>query len=141
MTNVLVYQLLVFTVEHFRGSYQPVIALIFPVTRELTIWLFTKMIRKCANGDEREALIVMLYGLNVTHTFTLCYIIGSVTDEISTWVLMGFDFLINHCLCLRIVRMRKRNQGSLQHQMILLQELAVAELVEFHAQYMHIIFR
>ena len=74
MTTVLVYQLLAFTVEHFRGPYQPVIALIFPFMRELTIWMFTKIIQKCANGDERKALIVLLYQMNINHTINLCYI-------------------------------------------------------------------
>ena len=133
MSNVLFYQFLVTTIEQFQGPYQPLTALIFPVTREFIIWLFTKMIKKCANGDERGALIVLLYGLNVSHTINLCYIIGSVTDERSTWVLLGFDFLMNMYLSLRIVWIRNKNQESIQHQTVLLQDLAIAELVEFHA--------
>ena len=133
MTVVLFYQFLVANIKQFEGPYQPLFALIFPVTREFVIWLFTKMVRNCSNGDERGALIILSYGLNINHTINLCYVIGSVTDERTTWALLGFDFLINMYLTMRIVWLRKKNQEILQPQTILLQDLAITELVEFHA--------
>ena len=131
--NVLFYQFLMVTVENFRGPYQPLIALFFPVTREFTIWLFTKMIKNCSNGDARSAFIVMLYHINVFHTINLCYLIGSVTDDNAAWVLMGIDFSANMYLCLRIVWMRNKNPEGTEQQVLELQELALVELVEFCA--------
>ena len=63
----------------------------------------------------------------------MCYIIGWSTDEITAWVLMGVDFLMNIYLCLRIVWSRKRNPENLNDQTNLLQELAIVEMVEFLA--------
>ena len=48
-------------------------------------------------------------------------------------MLLHFDFLANVYQCLRIVWIRYKNQTSIQQQILLLQDLAVAELVEFHA--------
>ena len=130
---VAAYQSLAVLIEIFKAPYQQFIALIVPVTRELTIWIMTKIIKRCANGDEGGALIVSAYGWNVNHSIVMCYIIGWSTDEITAWVLMGVDFLMNIYLCLRIVWSRKRNPENLNDQTNLLQELAIVEMVEFLA--------
>ena len=120
-------------IRDFRGPYQPLIGLMFPVTRELAIWIDTKIIRKCTNGDEEGSLIVMFYAMNVNYSIILSYIVGSATDNITSSLLMGIDFLVNMYLCLRLVWVKYRNPTNLDDQTKLLQELAMAELVEFHA--------
>ena len=130
---VAAYQSLAVLIEISKLPYQPFVALIVPITRELTIWIMTKIIKRCTNGDEEGALIVSSYGWNVNHSIIMCYIIGWSTDEITAWVLMGVDFLMNIYLCLRIVWSRKRNPENLQDQTNLLQELAIVEMVEFLA--------
>ena len=84
---VFVYQILAIITMKFRGPYQPLIALIFPVTRELSIWLLTKMVKKCSYGDERRGLTIMFYQLSVNHSITVCYVVGSLTDDYTSWVL------------------------------------------------------
>ena len=133
MTIVTLYQILLTTIEINRGPYQPLIALIFPVLREFNYWLQEKMIKNTANGDERRALIVLLFAIQVNHNVQLCYIIGSVASDETTWVLMAIDFMANMYLVVRIVWIRKKHHGSIQRQKTILQELVVAELVEFYA--------
>ena len=133
MTMVTSYQILLITIEINRGPYQPLIALIFPVLREFSCWLQTKIIKNSANGDERRTLIVLLFYIHANHNVLLCYIIGSVASDETTWVLMALDFMANIYLVMRIVWIRKKHQGSIQSQKTILQELVVAELVEFYA--------
>ena len=133
IVHVFAYQILVVVIERIRGPYQPVIALVFPVTRELTVLLFTKLIKNYPNEDSRGVLIVVLYQVNVNHSISLCYIIGSVADDFTTWVLIGFDFTINIVQSFRLVWTRKKYPANFEKQADLLQELAIAELVEFHA--------
>ena len=128
-----VYQFLLLLTDQFRGPYQPLIGLIFPVTRELAIWMETKIVKHCTYGDEKGSLIVMFYAYNVNHSIILCYIIGSLADDMTILFLMGFDFLVNMYLCLRIVWVKSKNESNLNDATNLLQELAIAELVEFHA--------
>ena len=128
-----VYQFLLLLTDQFRGPYQPLIGLIFPVTRELAIYIETKIVKRCTYGDEKGSLIVMFYALNVNHSIILCCIIGSLADDMTILFLMGFDFLVNMHLCLRIVWVKSKNQSNSIEVTNLLQELALAELVEFHA--------
>ena len=130
---VFVYQILAIITMKFRGPYQPLIALIFPITRELGIWLLTKMVEKCAHGDERKGLTIMFFQLSVNHSITVCYVVGSLTDDYTSWVLMGFDFLQNIYLCLRVVRTDNDNTATIEHRTNLLQDLATSELVEFYS--------
>ena len=46
---------------------------------------------------------------------------------------MALDFMANMYLVIRIVWIRKKHHGSIQRQKTILQELVVAELVEFYA--------
>ena len=130
---VFVYLILAQLIRNFRGPYQPLIGLMFPVTRELAIWIATKIMRNCVNGDEEGSLIVMSYALNVNHSIILSYIIGSATDNITSSLLMAIDFLVNMYLCLRLVWVKYRNYTRLDDLTKLLRELAVAEIVEFQA--------
>ena len=133
--NILVsfYQLLLFALSTFQGQFQPVIALILPVTREIGIWICKKITKNCTNGDERGAMIMLTYSLLANHTICLCYIIGSITDDVTSWVLMASDFLLNIGLCLKIVWDQKRNLIAIENQIDLLQDLSISELVEMHS--------
>ena len=136
ITNIIfvsVYQFLLVLIATFQGPYQPLIGFIVIVTRELYIWILTKIVKNCPNGDEAGALIVLCYACTTYHSIIMCYMIGSATTDFTAWVLMGFDFLINIYTCLRIVWMKHKSPMNLDDQRNLLQDLAMAELVEFHA--------
>ena len=64
------YQFLLVTIRILRGPFQPVIALAFPASREFWDWLFRKIPKYCANGDERGAMIEMLYCFYTNHTIS-----------------------------------------------------------------------
>ena len=127
------YQGLFVILRNFRGQYQPLIAFAFPVSRELWVWLLTKMARNCANGDERGTIIACLYALYTNHTICLSYIIGSIADDATSWILMATDFSLNVYLCITVVWTQKRNPSDVTNIINMLQELAISELVEFQS--------
>ena len=63
----------------------------------------------------------------------MCYVIGSVATDTTSWLLMTIDFLFNILLSVWIIWSRKRQPDKMQKQIALLQDLAVYELVEFLA--------
>lgn len=62
------YQVLIMILRIFRGKFQPLIALVFPASREIWGWVLGKLVKCCANGDERGAMIVYQYIFNTNHT-------------------------------------------------------------------------
>ena len=127
------YQGLFVILRYFRGRYQPLFAFAFPVSRELWVWLLTKLARNCANGDERGTIIACLYALYTNHTICLSYVIGSIADDATSWVLMVTDFILNIYDCIEIVKARKRNPSGTTNLIDQLQELSIAELAEFQS--------
>ena len=128
---VVSYQVLIVNIGNFRGPYQPLIALAFPASRELWNWSLMKIPKHCVNGDERGAMIEMLYAFYTNHTICLSYAIGSVADNATSWTLILSDFILNIYHCITIVRLQKRNPSAITSQMDLLHDLAIAELSEF----------
>ena len=108
-------------------------ALALPIMRELFIWIGTKITEKCCNGDMRGATIAYQYGTSLGYTIFLCYVVGFIASETTSWVLMSIDFSINILTCLSVIWTRKRHPYKIQKQIDLLQDLAMAELIEFIA--------
>ena len=129
LANTIVTEIL----RAFPNQYQPVIALLLPLNRELILLTFPKLIRKTASGDENGAEIILNYAVCAQHTIWTCYNLGSFTTNVTSWVLMGIDFSLNIFLCSRIVWRRIQKDEELDEQISSLQHLASYELAEFHA--------
>ena len=127
------YQVLIVSTLIFRGQFQPLIALAIPASRETWNWFFKKFPKHCANGDKRGAMIMCLYALYTNHTICLSYVIGSIADDATSWVLMATDFILNIYDCIEIVKARKRNPSCFTNLIDQLQELSIAELAEFQS--------
>ena len=130
---IITQQVLIVTLRIFRGPFQPLIGLSFPVHKEISVWGLRKLANGCVNGDERRAMIEMMYAAMANNTICLSYVIGSIADDATSWLLMASDFLLNIYHCIKIVRTQKRNPSDLTNLMDLLEELSIAELVEFHS--------
>ena len=129
IANTVVTQIL----RRYRNQYQPIIALLLPLNRELTLLFFHKIIRKTTNGDDNGAEIILNYGVTTLHMIWTCYNLGTFTTNVTAWVLMSIDFSLNILLCLRIVWTKVRNGHKINERISTLQELAAYELAEFHA--------
>ena len=101
--------------------------------RELNIWVSNKIAKQCSNGDVRKTTIVVTYAIYARYTISVCSLIGLSTTDVTSWFLIGLDFLINIWTCLKIVFLKKRNNEKIEEQINLIQDLAIFELVEFQA--------
>ena len=127
------YQIIMDKIRTTENAYQPFIALVFPALREISIWIASKLIARCSNGDKTGATIFLKYQLATQHAICLCYVIGSYTTATTSLVLIGVDFSANVFICLLVVWTKKFHPSKIQKQIDLLQDLAIYELVEFHA--------
>ena len=117
----------------YPNQYQTLIALLLPLNREITLFIFSKIIAKTANGDYTGAEIILNYSVSVQHTIWLCYNLGSFTTNVTSWTLMGIDFSLNIFLCVQMVWRKIRKHNKIDEQISTLQHLAAYELAEFHA--------
>ena len=132
ITLIFIYQSTLEAIRNADFENQHFVSLALPIIRELSIWIETKLIEKCFNGDERRAKIFLQYAVSTNHAITLCYFIGSFATDKTSWLLMIVDFSINILTSLQIVWNKKFHPQDIQKQIHLLQELSVNELVEFH---------
>ena len=115
-----------------QNEYQPIIALTLPFIREVVVWIGAKLLMRSAAGDSRGAIIFFNYTVTVQHTVMICYAMGDVLTDTTSWVLMGLDVFTNIYLALRIVWWRKTSE-KIDDCVSVLEELVIAELAEFHA--------
>ena len=125
------YVLIINRLGKSSDKYQPLVALMLPLTRELAKWLCCKLIRKVSSGDVVGATICVSYRISAAYAIILCNILGSVATDQTSWVLIGIDYSLNIHSCLRIVWVSKKNPSMTQKQIDYLQNLALNELIEF----------
>ena len=126
------YNVISMLLQKFQNQYQPIIAMLLPITRELIIWSFSTVIAKTSREDENSASMMLKFVVSVQHTTFLCYAMASFATDITSWVLMGIDFSMNIYLSLRLVWLKKKRPESIQDQIDILQDLAIYELTEFY---------
>ena len=126
------YQFVLTFVVTTDGYLQSVIALGLPVIREAVLFLQEKIVRKTSNGDASGAMIILKYEVSVCYTMMLAFVLGPSTTIMTSWFLMGADFMLNLFQCLRLVWEKRKRSGSVEKQVDLLEDLALSELSEFH---------
>ena len=117
--------------KNSNGEKQVFVSLLLPCIRELNLWISSKLSKKVAEGDVTRANIILMFSLSAWYTIALCFILGSLASDATTWFLVGTDFTINNIIMLRIMWIRKRNPENIEQQIDLIQELAVYLLIEF----------
>ena len=125
------YNILVKLFDMIQNEYQPIIALSLPAIRELNLWILTKLIGNAAMGDIIGAKLVGSHLVSTWHATFLCFTIGSLATDITSWVIMGLDFFINLSLSVRLVWMKRRRPNDIEKQYELLLEIVLTELIEF----------
>ena len=126
------YQFLLSFVVTTDGPFQSVIALGLPVIREAVLFLQEKIVRKTSNGDASGAMIILKYEVSVCYTMMLAFVLGPSTTELTSWCLMGADFMLNLFQCLRLLWEKKKRSGTIEKQIDVLEDLANSELSECH---------
>ena len=130
---VIIYRLIAYVLRNFQqqSQYQPLISLLLILTREVSMWLGNKLLEKTSAGDIVRAITILKYQIFVSHAIVLCTVVGSYISNATSWVLIGSDFCLNILVCIRLINARRKTPQRIHHQIKLLQDLTICELVEF----------
>ena len=120
-------------------QYQIIIAFTSIATRELYLWIETKVIQKTSDADLVGAMTILKYYIYVSYSLLICNQLGTHLSDIASWILIGADFFINILKCFRLFWTRKRNSARIMNQIDHLQDLVMCELVEFQVPLSYIL--
>ena len=114
-------------------QYEQIIVFTFIATREMLLWIDTRIIERTSDADLVGAKIVSKYYILVGHSILLCSLLASHLSDYASWGLIGADFCINILKCIRFIWIRFRTPARIHKQIDILQDLVICELVEFQA--------
>ena len=97
---IIQYTILAKLLLMIQNKYQPIVAMFLPVMKEVNSRIFNNLIGNSSNGDDHGSKLTGTYAIASIHAVMLCVLMGSVTTEVTSWCLMGVDFLDNIYSCL-----------------------------------------
>ena len=93
-------------------EYQWILALICPLVRELFAWILLSVTYKAVGGscEFHGPKLATLHYIESKHGLFLAVMVGSVASPLSTWIILGMDFVIDIYHGLKIVYMLKTSK-------------------------------
>ena len=94
------------------ATYQPILALALPVVREIFNHILQVLGRRCAGRHIPSVELIAGNIVALFHALFLSSCVGSIATEISTYILLGVDFVINLFFTGRVYQFHK--QGKIE---------------------------
>ena len=113
--------------------YQWMLSLTLPFIREFDIMIQEYLAHKSADAKDTSVTISVMHNINTQHCIFLAVMLGSKATDLSSWIILGSDFIYNSYLALSLIRIKKSgviNDKNDQKMYHLLFSLTVNELVE-----------
>ena len=120
-----------FLFEYKESGYQWLIALTLPLVIEFNSWVVTKLATKASAGDARTVEVTCSHLMGTRHSLFLTYTLGSIATDTTSNIILATDYLINLSLVIRLIRLKKKDPLNAEKQIDLLQDLVLAEMIEF----------
>ena len=109
-------------------TYQWPIAIILPILREINARIFTEVCYRSAGFQNIDIKITAVHEMACRHAVFLCVALSLIVKQSTAFLFVGFDFIVNFSLCIRIIwRTRKKKQFLNTKDDADLQELALNE--------------
>ena len=119
------------------SNLQWLMAFVLPIAREITYRILYYFSKRAAGDEDLEVKASMSILTNVCFSLFIAISIGSVATQISTYCILGIDFMLNVVSCFKIIRLHRKISAlpsdsdilkDLHREEILL--LALVEIVE-----------
>ena len=118
-------------------TYQPIMAIILPITREFDLFLLNSLGRKAMGGTNRDADMLTVIEQNCNYSAFLAISLGQLATEYTTYSILFVEFLINLYKVLKIVNLSKKIKAdAIEKEKLdpikqeIVSDLVVVELVE-----------
>ena len=92
------------------STYQPILAIFLPIIREGFGLLMSALGKRSSGGDIPSVELIAGNIVALFHVLFLSSCIGSIATKMTTYILLGTDFLINIFFTFRVYRHHKNNQ-------------------------------
>ena len=92
-------------------SFQPVMAIIFPLAREMNLKILSKFLEKAINPDVTAGIVPKLtanIAVNIVHAFFVALIIASNATQTTSNCILAVDFLLNIYSTYRIFHLHRK---------------------------------
>ena len=113
LMNILInieYQVYSKVIMEITPEYQWIVVGTLPLARELNICIQTKISFKAAASEDFSVEFYQTLSINTAHCVFLSTVLGSQITNLSTWLIVGMDLLINLCIAIRIIWLKKENK-------------------------------
>ena len=93
--------------------------------------ILTRMACKAAYGDRSSMEITISHAIGTRHALFISYTLGSIATPTSSFIILGTDFLINLYSSIKLLWVKKKNPLNIEKQIEIVQDLVIAEMIEF----------
>ena len=101
------YSILAILFEKIPSSFQWILVIILPLQRELNIFVVYKLYKKFSHADDLVMKSFLNIHINAGHSLFLVIKIGSMATDVTTYLILGVEFLINLYSCYKISKLHK----------------------------------
>ena len=125
-----VYQFYGIALQLAPENWQWPLAFVLPAFREFNVWGFTKLVSSLADDREKQSIgMFYLHDMATRHAIALCVVTLGGATVLTSFLLLGIDFVINIILAINIIRKKRNNPAEDVSADV--QELMMAEKIEF----------
>jgi len=121
---------------------QWIMAIIFPLVRELNLWILSKLLEKSANYNSTIGLVPKLtatVAVNIVHAFFVAMMLANSSTEITSYAILAVEFILNLYASYQIIKLHRKtvSKDCLETEAILIEkkeetvQLCAIETVEF----------
>ena len=102
------------------SKFQWIMAILLPLVREFNTWVLTKILLKTANTETStsHSLILTLtptISVNISHSFWMALIISSEASQLTAYLILGADFILNLYSTFTILRLHRKISTTDEH--------------------------
>ena len=112
------------------SKLQWVLALTLPFAREFNLWLQLKTVYRAADAKDSSVEISCSYMINTRHCVFLSVMFGTAATDLTSWVILGSDFLFNLFLTLRIMWVKRKKDIDVKMEGMMINNLLCLTLNE-----------
>lgn len=125
------YSILAILFQKIPSSFQWILVIILPLQRELNIFLVYKLYKKFSHADELVMKSFLNIHINAGHSLFLVIKIGSMATDVTTYLILSVEFMINLHSCYKIFKLHSTKVTELSqiHQLESKKEEEVQMLV------------
>ena len=89
-------------------DFQPIMAIVLPLTKELELSLLDKLVDKATNGKNRDAKLITSIEANANYSAFLAIALGQLATDTTLYCILAIEFGLNMYTVVRIIRINKQ---------------------------------